>query len=136
MLLRQQVVVFTGLLGATPNEDALASVLGHEVGHVVANHAGEKLSKVCCLLLAYICLFVVDVFVAAVVLLLLLLLLFLSVVLFFILYKVRIDDHSNFNRFFRLHYWLPFFILSGLVFVLFGLLLKKKKGKYLLFLCL
>ncbi|CAN0147901.1 unnamed protein product, partial [Hapterophycus canaliculatus] len=41
-----KVVVFTGLLGATPNEDALASVLGHEVGHVVANHAGEKLSKV------------------------------------------------------------------------------------------
>lgn len=40
------MVVFTGLLGATPNEDALASVLGHEVGHVVANHAGEKLSKV------------------------------------------------------------------------------------------
>lgn len=39
-------MVFTGLLGATPNEDALASVLGHEVGHVVANHAGEKLSKV------------------------------------------------------------------------------------------
>ncbi|CAM9503141.1 unnamed protein product [Ectocarpus fasciculatus] len=40
-----KVVVFTGLLGVTPNEDALASVLGHEVGHVVANHAGEKLSK-------------------------------------------------------------------------------------------
>ncbi|CAN0526939.1 unnamed protein product, partial [Ectocarpus sp. 8 AP-2014] len=41
-----KVVVFTGLLEVTPNEDALASVLGHEVGHVVANHAGEKLSKV------------------------------------------------------------------------------------------
>ncbi|CAN0395624.1 unnamed protein product, partial [Ectocarpus sp. 8 AP-2014] len=40
-----KVVVFTGLLEVTPNEDALASVLGHEVGHVVANHAGEKLSK-------------------------------------------------------------------------------------------
>ncbi|CAB1121175.1 unnamed protein product [Ectocarpus sp. CCAP 1310/34] len=40
-----KVVVFTGLLNVTPNEDALASVLGHEVGHVVANHAGEKLSK-------------------------------------------------------------------------------------------
>lgn len=43
---RIQVVVFTGLFEVTPNEDALASVLGHEVGHVVANHGGEKLSKV------------------------------------------------------------------------------------------
>lgn len=42
----RQVVVFTGLLKATPNADSLASVIGHEVGHVVANHGGEKLSKV------------------------------------------------------------------------------------------
>lgn len=42
----EQVVVFTGLFQAAPNADALASVLGHEVGHVVANHGGEKLSKV------------------------------------------------------------------------------------------
>lgn len=40
-----KVVVFTGLFEATPNADALASVIGHEVGHVVANHGGEKLSK-------------------------------------------------------------------------------------------
>lgn len=40
------MVVFTGLFNATPNEDSLASVIGHEVGHVVANHGGEKLSKV------------------------------------------------------------------------------------------
>lgn len=44
-----QVVVFAGLFEATPNMDALASVIGHEVGHVVANHGGEKLSKVCCI---------------------------------------------------------------------------------------
>lgn len=41
-----EVVVFTGLFEVTPNKDALASVLGHEVGHVVANHGGEKVSKV------------------------------------------------------------------------------------------
>ncbi|CAM9336463.1 unnamed protein product, partial [Ascophyllum nodosum] len=40
-----KVVVFTGLFEVTPNSDALASVLGHEVGHVVANHGGEKVSK-------------------------------------------------------------------------------------------
>lgn len=40
-----KVVVFTGLFEVTPNEDSLASVLGHEVGHVVANHGGEKVSK-------------------------------------------------------------------------------------------
>lgn len=44
--LRVQVVVFTGLFEVTPSEDALASVLGHEVGHVIANHGGEKMSKV------------------------------------------------------------------------------------------
>ena len=38
--------MFTGLFEVTPNSDALASVLGHEVGHVVANHGGEKVSKV------------------------------------------------------------------------------------------
>lgn len=41
-----QVVVFSGLFDATPNIDALASVLGHEVAHVLANHGGEKISKV------------------------------------------------------------------------------------------
>eukprot|EP00904_Undaria_pinnatifida_P004708 jgi/Undpi1/14238/HiC_scaffold_9.g03887.m1 len=40
-----KVVVFTGLFDATPNQDSLASVIGHEVGHVVANHGGEKISK-------------------------------------------------------------------------------------------
>ncbi|CAM9300210.1 unnamed protein product [Laminaria digitata] len=40
-----KVVVFSGLFEATPNADSMASVIGHEVGHVVANHGGEKLSK-------------------------------------------------------------------------------------------
>lgn len=46
MVVDPQVVVFTGLFDATPNQDSLASVIGHEVGHVVANHGGEKISKV------------------------------------------------------------------------------------------
>lgn len=52
-----QVVVFTGLFEATPNSASLASVLGHEVGHVVANHGGEKVSKVRALVSAATCLF-------------------------------------------------------------------------------
>jgi predicted Zn-dependent protease len=37
--------VFTGLLRAFPEDDALAMVLAHEMGHVVARHAAEKLSS-------------------------------------------------------------------------------------------
>ncbi|CAM9823305.1 unnamed protein product [Phaeothamnion confervicola] len=40
-----KVCVFTGLFKVCPTEDALAAVLAHEVGHAVANHFGEKLSK-------------------------------------------------------------------------------------------
>jgi predicted Zn-dependent protease len=40
-----KVVVYTGLLDVTKNEDALAIVLGHEITHAVAHHGNERLSQ-------------------------------------------------------------------------------------------
>lgn len=40
-----KVCVFTGILSVTQDEYGLATVLGHEVGHVVARHGAEKWSK-------------------------------------------------------------------------------------------
>ncbi|GBG67294.1 hypothetical protein CBR_g433 [Chara braunii] len=40
-----KVVVFTGLLKAFQKDEEIATVLGHEVGHVVARHPGEKLTQ-------------------------------------------------------------------------------------------
>ncbi|GAA0867429.1 M48 family metallopeptidase [Brevundimonas basaltis] len=39
-----KIGVTTGLLGLVRNDDQLAAVLGHEVGHVVARHAAERYS--------------------------------------------------------------------------------------------
>ncbi|CAG8625420.1 5094_t:CDS:2 [Funneliformis caledonium] len=39
-----KVFVFTGILPIVKNEDGLAAVLGHEIGHQVARHSAEKLS--------------------------------------------------------------------------------------------
>lgn len=39
-----QIGVTTGLLNLVQNDDQLAAVLGHEVGHVVARHAAERYS--------------------------------------------------------------------------------------------
>ena len=39
-----QIGVTTGLLGLVQNDDQLAAVIGHEVGHVVARHAAERYS--------------------------------------------------------------------------------------------
>ena len=41
-----KVVVYTGLLGITQNEAALAVVLGHEITHAVAHHGNERMSQV------------------------------------------------------------------------------------------
>ncbi len=40
-----KIGVTTGLLNLVQNDDQLASVLGHEVGHVVAQHAAERYSQ-------------------------------------------------------------------------------------------
>lgn len=40
-----KVVVYTGLLRMLSNEDELAAVLAHEVGHIVARHAAERITQ-------------------------------------------------------------------------------------------
>jgi len=37
--------VYTGLMDLMDNDDQLATVVGHEVGHVRANHGGERVSQ-------------------------------------------------------------------------------------------
>jgi len=40
-----KVAVYTGILPITRDEDGLAAVLGHEIGHVIARHGGERVSQ-------------------------------------------------------------------------------------------
>jgi predicted Zn-dependent protease len=40
-----KVVVYTGLLPVTMNDDALAVVMGHEIAHALANHGNERMSQ-------------------------------------------------------------------------------------------
>ncbi len=40
-----KVVVYTGILPVTQNEAGLATVVGHEIAHVFADHGGERLSQ-------------------------------------------------------------------------------------------
>jgi len=40
-----KVGVYTGLIDLTENQDQLAAVLGHEIGHVMAHHSAERLSE-------------------------------------------------------------------------------------------
>ena len=40
-----KVVVYTGILPITKNEDALAVVMGHEIAHALANHGNERMSQ-------------------------------------------------------------------------------------------
>ena len=39
-----KIGVYTGLIDLTENQDQLAAVLGHEIGHVMAHHAAERMS--------------------------------------------------------------------------------------------
>ncbi|MCW8329972.1 M48 family metallopeptidase [Photobacterium sp. SDRW27] len=40
-----KIGVYTGLLGVAKNQDQLATVIGHEIGHVMAQHSNERLSR-------------------------------------------------------------------------------------------
>ncbi len=40
-----KIGVYTGLLTVTENADQLAAVIGHEVGHVIAEHGNERMSN-------------------------------------------------------------------------------------------
>lgn len=40
-----KVVVYTGILPITENDTGLAVVLGHEIGHAIARHGGERMSE-------------------------------------------------------------------------------------------
>ena len=40
-----KIGVYTGLLNVATNQDQLATVIGHEIAHVVANHSNERLSR-------------------------------------------------------------------------------------------
>jgi predicted Zn-dependent protease len=39
-----KIVVYTGILGITANEDGLAVVMGHEVSHAILNHGQQRMS--------------------------------------------------------------------------------------------
>ncbi len=40
-----KVAVYTGMLPVTRDENGLAAVLSHEIGHVIARHGGERVSQ-------------------------------------------------------------------------------------------
>jgi len=40
-----KIVAYAGILGPAKNQDQLAAVLGHEVAHVTAHHANERMSR-------------------------------------------------------------------------------------------
>lgn len=41
----RKIGVHTGLLAVAENQDQLASVIGHEIGHVLADHSNERVSQ-------------------------------------------------------------------------------------------
>ncbi|AXR07512.1 M48 family metallopeptidase [Salinimonas sediminis] len=40
-----KIGVYTGLLGVAKNQNQLAAVIGHEIGHVIAEHGNERMSQ-------------------------------------------------------------------------------------------
>lgn len=40
-----KVIIYTGILKVTQNEDALAVVMGHEIAHALAYHGNERMSQ-------------------------------------------------------------------------------------------
>jgi predicted Zn-dependent protease len=40
-----KIGVYTGILKVTENQDQLAAIIGHEVGHVIEHHSNERLSS-------------------------------------------------------------------------------------------
>lgn len=40
-----KVVIYTGILPVTKNEAGLATVMGHEIAHAIANHGNERMSQ-------------------------------------------------------------------------------------------
>src|SRR5262249_49645458 len=40
-----KMVVFTGILTITQNDDQVATVLGHEMAHALAHHANERVAR-------------------------------------------------------------------------------------------
>ena len=40
-----KIGVYTGLMGVAENQHQLAAVIGHEVGHVIAQHGNERMSQ-------------------------------------------------------------------------------------------
>ncbi len=41
----RKIGVYTGLINLVENQDQLAAIIGHEVGHVLARHSNERLSQ-------------------------------------------------------------------------------------------
>ncbi len=39
-----KIGVYTGILNVTENQEQLAAIIGHEIGHVIEHHANERLS--------------------------------------------------------------------------------------------
>ena len=60
---RGKVFVFSGILPIAGNDDGLATILGHEIGHNILHHFGEKVSRSLAIIgpLAFLFTFVFDV---------------------------------------------------------------------------